>query len=81
MAPKAPAMLAGASALAGDSQPGDPKLDPCSLLTRAEVEQVVGKLKSNPTSSRVERLLMCEYELPNGKMASVRILEAKPYQG
>ena len=29
-----------------------PKIDPCSLLTTAEVEQAVGSLKSKPTGDR-----------------------------
>lgn len=50
-----------AAALAGDST-----LDPCKLVTNAEVEQVVGKLKSGPTSGQIERVKTCEYEFVNG---------------
>ena len=44
-----------------------PKIDPCSLLTTAEVEQVVGSLKSKPTGDREGDAAWCNYEFANGK--------------
>lgn len=43
--------------------------DPCSLLTTAEVEQVVGKLKGPPTSDKEGAASWCNYEFANGKDA------------
>jgi len=42
---------------------------PCSLLTTAEVEQVVGKLKGPPTSDKEGDAAWCNYEFANGKDA------------
>jgi hypothetical protein len=44
---------------------GDPTDDPCTLATRADVEQVIGRLKSAPASSHFERVRTCEYEFAN----------------
>ncbi len=43
--------------------------DPCSLLTTAEVEQVVGKLKGPPSSDKEGAASWCNYEFANGKDA------------
>jgi len=42
---------------------------PCSLLTIAEVEQVVGKLKGAPTADKEGAAGWCNYEFANGKDA------------
>jgi len=42
---------------------------PCSLLTTAEVEQVVGKLKGTPTTDKEGTAGWCNYEFANGKDA------------
>lgn len=39
-----------------------PKVDPCALVTRAEVEQTVGALKSPPRSDTHERMRSCAFE-------------------
>lgn len=44
-------MLASTSVMAADES----SVDPCTLVTTAEVEQIIGKLKGNPTSNREER--------------------------
>lgn len=40
---------------------------PCSLLTAAEVEQVVGKLMGTPKAEQEGRATWCSYEFANGK--------------
>ncbi|MGQ0555809.1 MAG: hypothetical protein ACT4PN_07705 [Nitrospiraceae bacterium] len=40
---------------------------PCSLLTVAEVEQVVGKLMGTPKADQEGRAAWCNYEFANGK--------------
>ncbi|NOS78716.1 MAG: hypothetical protein HOP35_12300 [Nitrospira sp.] len=42
---------------------------PCSLLTVAEVEQVVGKLKSSPKADQEGNAAWCNYEFASGKDA------------
>lgn len=42
---------------------------PCSLLTTAEVEQVIGTLKGAPTSDKEGAASWCNYEFANGKDA------------
>ncbi|MGB4069199.1 MAG: hypothetical protein WBK08_14320 [Nitrospira sp.] len=42
---------------------------PCSLLTDAEVEQVVGKLMRTPKAEQEGRAAWCNYEFANGKDA------------
>ena len=39
---------------------------PCSLLTAAEVEQVVGKLMGTPKAGEEGRAAWCNYEFANG---------------
>jgi hypothetical protein len=52
-------IIASASANALD---GDPTVDPCSLVTVAEVEQTIGKLQAPPRSGKNDRLLTCSYK-------------------
>lgn len=40
---------------------------PCSLLTTAEVEQVIGKLKGVPRTESMGDSVQCIYEFANGK--------------
>lgn len=40
--------------------------DPCTLVARGDIEQVVGRLKGSPKSSRNGRARVCEYEAANG---------------
>jgi len=56
--------LAGSLALAAP-----PKVEPCSLLTVAEVEQVVSKLKASPRADQEGDAKWCNYEFANGKDA------------
>lgn len=44
-----------------------PDPDPCSLTTKAEVEQVVSKLKGEPKREREGGAAWCDYDLANGK--------------
>ena len=53
--------------LAAPQAQGPPALDPCTLVTQAEAEQVIGKLKSAPKGSTVERVKTCEYAGANGE--------------
>ncbi|MEP7153855.1 MAG: hypothetical protein ABI856_19290 [Nitrospira sp.] len=48
---------------------GPPVVDPCSLVTNAEVEQVVGKLKGAPTADKMGNAASCNFEFANGKDA------------
>ena len=43
--------------------------DPCSLLTTAEVEQVVGKLKGTPKMDKEGQAAWCDYQFTNEKDA------------
>jgi len=43
--------------------------EPCSLLTAAEVEEVVGKLKGVPKANKEGAAGWCNYEFANGKDA------------
>jgi len=42
---------------------------PCSLLTNAEVEQVIGKVKGTPKADKEGEAGWCNYEFVNGKDA------------
>jgi hypothetical protein len=55
-------LLACALALAAD----DPSVDPCTLLTKAEVEHIIGKVKGTPASGQEERAAYCVYQFANG---------------
>lgn len=44
-----------------------PNVDPCTLLTIAEVEQAVGPLKGKPTGDKEGEAAWCNYEFANGK--------------
>jgi hypothetical protein len=57
-------LIASSGAKAG--APPDPTIDACTLVTKAEAEQTIGKLKGTPTSSVIERVRMCEYPLADG---------------
>lgn len=46
-----------------------PNVDPCALLTIAEVEQTVGALKGKPTGDKEGDAAWCNYEFANGKDA------------
>ncbi len=46
-----------------------PNVEPCSLLTTSEVEQVVGPLKGKPTAGQEGDAAWCNYEFTNGKDA------------
>src|SRR5262245_57727154 len=61
------AVCASLSLASAAAHADDPTVDPCSLLTKAEVEQSVGKLKAAPKSGRNDRLLTCEYQFANDK--------------
>ncbi|HEY7531479.1 MAG TPA: hypothetical protein VH681_01700 [Nitrospiraceae bacterium] len=43
-----------------------PRVEPCSVLTTAEVEQVVGKLKGMPKTDKEGDASWCNYEFANG---------------
>ncbi len=43
--------------------------EPCSVLTTAEIEHVVGKLKGAPKADQEGRAAWCNYEFANGKDA------------
>lgn len=40
----------------------DSTIDACSLLTKSEVEQALGKLKAAPKSDHIEVIRTCDYE-------------------
>lgn len=46
-----------------------PKVEPCSILTTAEVEQVIGKLKGMPTSDKEGAAAWCNYEFADDRNA------------
>lgn len=54
----------GVSLPSGAAPPG---LDPCTLLTTAEVEQVIGKLKGAPKGNTLADAKSCTYEFTNGR--------------
>lgn len=54
------ALCFGSALIAQPSLAGPP--DPCSLLTTAEVEQVVGKLKRVPSSETLGHGVRCGYD-------------------
>jgi len=39
----------------------DPSMDPCTLVKKAEVEQIIGRPTGNPTSERDDRVRMCTF--------------------
>jgi hypothetical protein len=39
----------------------DPTIDPCTLVKKAEVEQVIGRPTGNPTSESNDRVRMCTF--------------------
>jgi len=46
-----------------------PAVDPCTILTKAEVEQVIGKLKGAPRGDSEGAARWCNYEFADGKDA------------
>lgn len=46
-----------------------PVLDPCKVVTTAEVEQVIFKLKGTPKADKEGQAAWCNYEFANGKDA------------
>lgn len=61
-------VLAGTGLLGGVAL-AQPATAPCSLLTNAEVEQIVGKLKGPPKAEKEGNAFWCNYEFANGKDA------------
>jgi len=62
---------------AGRALAADPTTDPCSLLTPAEVEHAIGKLRATPKQNVIDRARMCDYELANDSVGlSVWLLPA-----
>jgi hypothetical protein len=43
-----------------------PTIDPCTLLTKAEVEHVIGPLKGNPKADKEGQAAWCNYAFANG---------------
>lgn len=41
-------------------------LEPCSVLTAADIEQVVGRLTGEPKADRVDPAAWCDYQFANG---------------
>ena len=46
-----------------------PAVDPCQVMTIAEIEQVIGKVKGKPTGDKEGDAAWCNYEFANGKNA------------
>ena len=46
-----------------------PTIDPCKLLTQAEVEQDISQLQGNPKADKEGQAAWCNYEFANGKDA------------
>jgi hypothetical protein len=46
-----------------------PNIDPCTLLTPAEVEHVIGRLQGKPKADKEGQAAWCNYEFVNGKDA------------
>ena len=46
-----------------------PNVEPCSLLTTSDIEQVVGPLKGKPEAGQEGDASWCNYEFANGKDA------------
>jgi hypothetical protein len=56
-------------AVSAGAMPDDPSVDPCTLVSKAEVEHIIGRLKGNPAFSQVERARLCNYEFTDDKNA------------
>jgi hypothetical protein len=56
--------MMGVSLPIGAAPPG---LNPCTLVTTAEVEQVIGKLKGPPKGETLADAKSCTYEFANGQ--------------
>ncbi|MDF0644442.1 MAG: hypothetical protein P0111_10450 [Nitrospira sp.] len=48
---------------------GSSAVDPCKVVTTAEVEQTIGKLKGTPKADKEGDAAWCNYEFTNGKDA------------
>jgi hypothetical protein len=46
-----------------------PNIDPCTLLTHAEIEHIIGQLKGNPKADKEGQAAWCTYAFANGKDA------------
>jgi hypothetical protein len=46
-----------------------PHIDPCTLLTKAEVEHVIGPLQGHPKADKEGQAAWCNYEFANSKDA------------
>jgi len=46
-----------------------PNIDPCTLLTQAEIEHVIGPLQGKPKADKEGQAAWCNYEFANGKDA------------
>jgi hypothetical protein len=57
------------SAVASGQPPGPPKVDPCTLVPRADVERIVGQLSAPPKSQFVEQARTCEYTFVDSKLS------------
>lgn len=44
-------------------------VDPCTLVTKAEVEEIIGRVKGIPTSNREERVQIYNFEFVSDKDA------------
>ena len=49
--------------------PGPPKIDPCTLVPRADVERIIGKLSGPPKSQTLEQARTCEYTFVDGNLS------------
>src|SRR5262245_25616989 len=43
-----------------------PHIDPCTLLTQAEIEHVIGQLQGKPKADKEGQAAWCGYEFANG---------------
>lgn len=45
----------------GPAMAADPSINPCNLVKKGEVEQIVGRPMGNPTSERTDKVRMCTF--------------------
>ena len=55
------------SSIQSTGRPAAAPPDPCGLLTKAEVEQVIGRLKSAPKAGSEGPVPWCGYQFANGR--------------
>jgi hypothetical protein len=61
------AVFMGAAIVAAQGAVDRPTLaDPCTLVSRADIEIMIGQLKGNPRSGRNEPARVCEYAIAGG---------------